>query len=239
MYEDSPLKDSASVPAGSKDEEQNVQGGLLAFRNDIVQETMEKAQRLYNLTIDNARERAADMEQKAYEKGYAKGLEEGRENGNAEGLTIGMKTAEINSQKLLNELKTMIEAVERDKDSIIEKFANDIVSLSVRIAEKIVRHDIDTSASAIANIIKACINDYKNTEWMKIYVSDYETADYIKADWELEDVLREVSDNVRIEVLKDGQKGSCVIEMPDEIIDAGINNQLENMKNVFGLGSEN
>ena len=56
---------------------------------------------------------------------------------------------------------------------------------------------------------------------------DYETM--VQADGHLAEKLSRLSDNVKFIVMEDGKCGSCIIEMPDGIIDMSVDTQLENI----------
>ena len=52
---------------------------------------------------------------------------------------------------------------------------------------------------------------------------------YVQADGHLAEKLSRLSDNVKFIVMEDGKCGSCIIEMPDGIIDMSVDTQLENI----------
>ena len=70
--------------------------------------------------------------------------------------------------------------------------------------------------------------------WVRIYMehNDYETM--IQADAEVLSHLARLSDNVKFVVMEQASGGSCIIEMPDEIIDISVDTQLENIRKLLG-----
>ena len=50
---------------------------------------------------------------------------------------------------------------------------------------------------------------------------------------ELTASLGHLSDRVRIIPMIDDESGTCIIEMPDEIIDASVSTQLENIREIM------
>ena len=45
--------------------------------------------------------------------------------------------------------------------------------------------------------------------------------------------MRHLSDRVRVIPMADDESGTCIIEMPDEIIDASVSTQLDNLRGVL------
>ena len=45
--------------------------------------------------------------------------------------------------------------------------------------------------------------------------------------------LSHLSDNVKIVTMDSDEEGICIIELPDEIIDASVSTQLENIKDIL------
>ena len=50
---------------------------------------------------------------------------------------------------------------------------------------------------------------------------------------QLAKALSHVSDRVRLTPMTEEESGTCIIEMPDEIIDASVSTQLENIRTVL------
>ena len=55
----------------------------------------------------------------------------------------------------------------------------------------------------------------------------------IQADAEVLSHLARLSDNVKFVVMEQASGGSCIIEMPDEIIDASASTQLKNIRDLI------
>jgi flagellar biosynthesis/type III secretory pathway protein FliH len=124
----------------------------------------------------------------------------------------------------------MIAEIENEKEAIISKYENGIGNLSIEIAEKIIRQKIDSNENVITKIIDDSIKDYRNVEWIKIYISNEEDVKKIKADKDLINNLNKISSDVKIEIASDLQEGSIIVETPEGIVDAGVITQLNNLK---------
>ena len=206
-------------------------------REIIIKDATTEAFRIVNTAKRNAQLEVAEIKKRANEDGYNAGLEIGKNKGYDEGYQAGLKTIREELSKenetRLNELKSMIELIERNKQVIISKYENDISKLSLDIAEKIMRQKIELKDNFLTKIIESVIKDYKNVDWVKIYISDNEDAKMIEADKSLIDELNKISSDIKIEVKKDLSNGSCIVETPDSIVDASLDTQLNNLKEIL------
>lgn len=55
----------------------------------------------------------------------------------------------------------------------------------------------------------------------------------MEVDAEFMDALAHLSDSIKIIAMDNGEEGTCIIELPDEIIDASVGTQLENIKDIL------
>lgn len=209
-------------------------------REAIIKQANDEATKIVNTARRNVQAEIVENKKKAFEEGYNSGLEVGTNKGIEEGTKKGYEDGynkireELNEQyegKIL-ELTNMIKAVEKEKDSIIEKYEKDIVQLSLDIAEKIMRQKLDIKDNVMSHIVRDIVKDYKNVDWIKIYLSDKDNVHEVETDKVLINELQKVSKDVKIEVLNDADEGSCVVETPNCIIDAGVKTQLNNLKDI-------
>ena len=55
----------------------------------------------------------------------------------------------------------------------------------------------------------------------------------MEVDAEFLESLSHLSDNLKIITMNNGEEGTCIIELPDEVIDASVGTQLENIKDIL------
>jgi len=206
-------------------------------RETIIKNAAEEALKIVSTSKRNAYIEVAEIKKKAFDEAYNAGLEIGKNKGYEEGYQLGLK--EIKEQLLkenenrINEISTMLQAIENKKQFIISKYEDGITKLSLDIAEKIMKQKIDLKDNSLSRIVESVISDYKNVEWVKIYVSEKDEVKMIEADKTLIDELEKISRDVKIEVKKDLSKGSCIVETPNSIVDASIDTQLSNLKEII------
>ncbi|WP_167875127.1 FliH/SctL family protein [Caproiciproducens galactitolivorans] len=232
----SSLKKPSEAKAAKPDPEEEHRA-ILNHAFQKAQQIMEAAQNYSANKVKESTERMngeaallmARSREEGYRKGFAEGRTKGSEQGYREGYQDGFQKAENDNKAVLDELSGMLETVEARKEEILQRFESDITRLSLAIAEKIIKKEISLDAKAIQSIIIKAIDSYRNQEWVRIYVSP--NTKTLLADTTLIKDLQEVSDNVKIEASAEMKDGDCKIEMPNQMIDAGVDTQLNNIKN--------
>ena len=73
----------------------------------------------------------------------------------------------------------------------------------------------------------------KKTAWVKIYIDKCDYDMMMKADADILDELSHLSDNIKFIVMDKEERGNCIIEMPEEIVDVSVNTQIENIKDIL------
>lgn len=215
----------------------------------IVNEAFQKAQQIIeaaqNYTVNKVRESTQQMNQEAaqvlvqsreegYGRGFAEGKKEGRElgyrDGYEEGCRAGLQKAEEENRAAAEELSGMLDIVETGKAEILQRYEADLKKLAVSIAEKVIRRELSMNEKAMQSIIVNAVDAYRNQEWVRIFVSKNTKTLLQKVDKSIVEALSDVSDSIKIEVSPDMDDGDCIIEMPDRMVDAGVNTQTEKIK---------
>ncbi|HBC29734.1 MAG TPA: hypothetical protein DC024_00600 [Clostridiales bacterium] len=203
-------------------------------REIILKEAEEKALEIISTAEKNAQCEIAEYKKNAYKDGYNAGMEAGKNKGYEEGYTTGKtKISEIlleQNKEKLNEIAKLIETIESEKLKIISRYENELTKLSIEIAERIIRYEIDAKGDIVSGIIKNVIKDYRNVDWIKLYISGKDDAVAIQADKELINELKKIAKDVKIEVMDELKKGSAIVETADGIVEANIDTQLKNLK---------
>jgi flagellar assembly protein FliH len=79
---------------------------------------------------------------------------------------------------------------------------------------------------------KAAIGDI-----CRIYIAQCDAAKLTQIPVELAQALAELSDRVRIVPVAEDEPGTCIVEMPDEIVDASAATQLSNLRSIVMGGA--
>ena len=101
------------------------------------------------------------------------------------------------------------------------------------VAEKVVCVSLKSSADVISRMIQTAIDKRKKKEWVHIYISECDAKRLTQIPASLSGALSALSDRVRIIPMSDDESGTCIIEMPDEIVDASAATQLNNLRTIL------
>ena len=232
----SPNPDKEPTDEISKAEENPVNQKEKELENAF-KESMRMADEIVEKAKIEAETIKKDTYEKAWKNGYDIGLGEGRKEGEAYAYRDAME--EYNSkfaekiQSVEDAVAKYISDVEIEKEKILEKYIDDLRDISIAIGEKIVKTSLKSSEDVVKRMILAATEKLKKTAWAKIYIAGISDGETIKGDKEFLHSLSKLSDNVKIVVLDDEEPGTCLIELPNEIIDVSFQSQLENIREIL------
>lgn len=197
-------------------------------------EEMEK--HLQKMMAD-AKAEAEEMKSKAYESGSKEGYDAGYENGYATGYIeaqeIVKNTLKVEANNLLQELKDLISSTDQSKRKLLEDYKEDLKDIAIAIAEKIIHVSLKSSGDIIKRMIVSATEGIMSKDWVKIYIAKCDAEMVVDGDTELISSLSKLSDHIKIILMEDEASGTCIVEMPDKVIDASVNTQIENIKEII------
>ena len=126
-----------------------------------------------------------------------------------------------------------MQSVSIEKEKLLEQYVDDLRKISLAIAEKIVQTSLQSSSDIIKRMILAATDKITKKQWAKIYITKCSAGVSMEVDAEFLEALSRLSDNIKIVTMDNGEEGTCIIELPDEIIDASVGTQLENIKDIL------
>lgn len=167
--------------------------------------------------------------------------EAAREAGRAEGYAQGIAQARMEAKVELEERAVAQEAAVQQfldragavLDKQMDDNVNDLRDLALAVAEKVVSVSLRSSSEVICRMIQTAIDKRKRREWVHIYIAECDAKRMTQMPASLTNALAALSDRVRIIPMADDESGTCIIEMPDEIIDASANTQLNNIRQIL------
>ena len=192
-------------------------------------EILAQARREAEEVLAKAREEAEVLRQEAREKGREEGYEAGMEQGRADSEALYEQEVETFQKNAADFMDT----IRREKDEVREKYLDDLKRVVLAIAEKVIHTSLKSSENIIHRMIIAATDKLKKTEWAKIYINKCDAKITMNTDVEFLNALSHLSDNVKIVAMDNEEEGICIIELPEEIIDASVSTQLENIKDIL------
>lgn len=210
------LKDGNEHPA--EDESEKIVNASIKMAEDI---------------LNVARQEAQKIKQDAYQSGYEEGKKAGREDGYWQAYNESSLKFSEDREKALKEVENCLSEMENTKKEVLNKYLEDLKDISVSIAEKVMHISLKTSGDIIKRMIMAATEKLKKTEWAKIYISKYDADLTMQGDAQLLNSLSYLSDNIKIIIMDKEESGTCIIELPKEIIDISVDVQMENIKEIL------
>jgi len=163
--------------------------------------------------IRQAREKSVFIEHEAYEKGYAQGEKDGFEFGK-EKLIIELQ----NFTRIMREINDL-------KSSLYKKWEEEILTLTLAIARKVIHHEVITSPELIRYAIREALNHVVENSKVRIRAHPYDFAfvDEIK-----EDFLKGIAGLKHVEIVEDKNitQGGCLLETEFGDIDVTLDGQM-------------
>ena len=177
----------------------------------------------------DADQEAAGVFAKAREEGY----QEGYVAGMAQAAEESRQLREEQAQRQEEEVHRFMEQAGVALDRQMDQCVDDLRDLALAVAEKVVCVSLKSSADVISRMIQTAIDKRKKKEWVHIYISECDAKRLTQIPASLSAALSALSDRVRIIPMSDDESGTCIIEMPDEIVDASAATQLNNLRTIL------
>ncbi len=150
-----------------------------------------------------------------------------------EGFAQGLKEANTSLQAKLDEVTRLLDRIDDKQREIIDASEEGIKLLVVDVVRKIIGSEFKENEKALAGVVKKALANYKNTDWVKLTVSETDAQTSLITDKKWLAEFLEVSGSIEIEELTDAASGLCVVETPDGIADASVATQVENLKQIL------
>lgn len=170
--------------------------------------------------LKTTQEKAAHIEQEAYEKGFVQGEKDGFELGEKKSI----KVIE-NIENLFNEISSL-------KYDILKQNEKEILNMIFAVAEKIVQHEVRLDETAIKDAIFDALELAleKSKVIFNVNPEDYEFVEKLRPE-----LFNEYKELKSIVVTSDPSisRGGCFLETPYGNIDATIESKLEDIYQVF------
>ena len=228
--------DQEDFPLDTPLEEEEPEKGDILFQQTeeeaarLLEEARRDAEEIRMLAEAEAREEASQAKEDGFKEGYEAGFLEGRKKAEEE-------CREELRQTLLafqEEMKRALSSVETAKEQCLHRYLDELKDCAVAVGEKVIHISLKSSGEVIEQMIVSATEKLKKTAWVKIYIDKFDYDMMMEADTGILDQLSHLSDNIKFIVMDKEDRGNCIIEMPEEIVDVSVNTQIENIKDILG-----
>lgn len=201
--------------------------------DQILRDAERRAEELLETARREAREQSAAILEESRQAGLEAGRAEGVALGVQQALEEGRQERERQAQAQAAEVVRFLERAGQAMDRQMDDNVEELRDLALAIAEKVVSVSLKSSSEVICRMIQAAIDKRKRREWVHIYIAECDAKQLVKLPQSLVSALSALSGRVRIIPMADDEAGTCIIEMPDEIIDASAATQLNNIRSLL------
>lgn len=195
----------------------------------ILAEAAEEARKLREKALAQAEEEAEELKRQAHTEGYQAGF--------AQGMAEGRQEAKVQREQMAaaqeKEITAFLKDAVRARDQLLEDSKQDLKELALAIAEKVIHVSLKSSGDILIRMIEAATAKRRRCEWVQVYIADCDAKASVNTLPELTEYLSRLSDRVRVIPMTGDESGTCIVEMPDEIIDASVSTQLDNLRGII------
>lgn len=163
--------------------------------------------------------------------------DEGYREGYAQGISKAMEDAqrdrEAVAERLEKEVQAFLEKADMAREEFVRQSQDELLDLCIAVAEKVVRVSLKSSSEVIVRMIQTATERMKRQEWVHIYISGCDTKGVAQISPALTTALGALSQHVKIIPMGDDEGGTCIVETPEEIIDASVSTQMTNIRDLL------
>ena len=182
----------------------------------------EEARKAVEQEIEELRDQAR---QDGYNSGYAQGMDDA--------LKEGRRQIDAQSKEQIESVERFLEEAAHARDRIFDDCREDMKDLALTIAEKVIRVSLKNSSDILLRMVDAATDTHKRCEWARIYVADSDLEGKAFTVPELTEQLGHVAERIRVIPMADDEPGTCIVELPDVILDASVSTQLGSIKELL------
>lgn len=152
-----------------------------------------------------------------------------KEHAKTEGYQEGLRKAENDIAKLGSVLSKFLNA----KEEIYDEVSPKILEISMEVAKKIIKQEIETNKDLLIGIIIEALEKLTKNEKQIVLKVSPEDRDYVKLN--IENILEKLQLDARITVQHDMKlsRGSVIVETNNGLIDASIETGLQIIEQMF------
>ena len=195
----------------------------------ILKQAREEAETLVEQARANAKAEQEQIRAGARDEGYRVGYAEGT----AKAMEDAARDREATAARLEQEVQTYLEKADMAREEMLLQSREELRDLGLAVAEKVVRVSLRSSRDVVVRMIQAATERLKRQEWVHIYISGCDAKGAAQISPALTTALGALSQHVKIVPMGDDEGGTCIVETPEEIIDASVSTQMSNIRDIL------
>ncbi|WP_163971222.1 flagellar assembly protein FliH [Oceanobacillus halotolerans] len=227
-----PIERKASIP-DKQEEQDNLHHEYKLLETQIAEakQTLADLQQEQDALLQETNEKI-NQAKSNWETEKKQLMDEAQQQGYNVGFDKGKETSLEQYQNLIEQGNHIVTTAQKDYYTTVEQSEETIVTLSIQIAEKIVKQHLASNADAFLPIVKGALKELKDFASIAIYVSPEKYAFLMDQKDELVSYI-DAETKLSIYCKQELEPDSCLIEHPYGQIDASVDTQLEQIKQVL------
>ena len=201
--------------------------------DQMLLEAKRQAEKILGDARQEAQRHAEMLYEDARRNGWETGHAEGVSQGSAQALEENRRVCEEKIKALSEEVAQFLERANAALDRQMDENIGELRELAIAVAEKVIAVSLRSSSEVIGRMIQAAVDKRKRREWVRIHIAECDAKRMARLSLALTAALASLSSQVRIIPMADDEPGTCIIEMPDEIIDASAATQIHNIRSML------
>ena len=201
--------------------------------DQMLLEAKRRAEKILGDARQEAQRHAEMLYEDARRNGWETGHAEGVSQGSAQALEENRRVCEEKIKALSEEVAQFLERANAALDRQMDENIGELRELAIAVAEKVIAVSLRSSSEVIGRMIQAAVDKRKRREWVRIHIAECDAKRMARLSPALTAALASLSSQVRIIPMADDEPGTCIIEMPDEIIDASAATQIHNIRSML------
>lgn len=195
---------------------------------EVILEAKRRAEGIVQNAEQQASEIVSDAERNrddVFIKARAEGYEQGKKDGVAACIKAG--------QGILDEAREFSERINDQKAELFERYEKEIYETVMEIANKVTLGSMSVKdGTAAKKLIKKAAKEFRNAQLIRITLNENSATTELAGDYEYLKELCPDAGHVEVELLKDAEVGTVIVDNGEEITDAGIMTQLKMIKEI-------
>lgn len=195
----------------------------------ILKQAREDAEQMMAAAREDAAQELESIRAGARDEGYRAGYMEGT----AKAMEDSARDREEQAKRLEEDVKAFLEKASLAREEMLMQTREELLDLCIAVAEKVVRVSLRSSSEVIVRMIQTATERMKKQEWVHIYIPGCDARGVTKISPALTTTLAGLSQHIKVVPMGDEEDGTCIIETPEEIIDASVSTQMSTMRDIL------
>lgn len=203
---------------------------LISESEENARQLIEKAAASASEILEMAKDKASLIEADAQKAGYQEGYQDGLAKGLMEGKTQGYQEMAQKYTLFFEGLQQALETVDRLKEERLQEYLEEMKDLVLTVTKKIIHISLASGSEVIKRMILTEAEAAQDVQWCKLYISAKDDAAMKEDGIDLQKMLAGYSERIKIDVWEDADPGTCILEFPNQVVDASVNTQIDNLQ---------